>query len=208
MTEAAHGTSVLLFLDMVDGKFSKFAKDFGNFVLTAMPQRTFGGVESVYQHHLYVHFSSAESAPKNSKWQTMMEVTAGDGRSNIIIHDDKKGAILKLKRYEHKKKAGYREKEESLLSKGTNEALDHRDTRHYGAVMPEGVTTTCEYGISFLGPYCGVEARMLNRVHGEWVTQTEYSADDDENRRKVAYKSMGLERKTRDEEEYEGSANN
>jgi len=126
----------------------------------------------------------------------MMEVTAGDGRSNIIIHDEKRGAILELKCYEHKRKAGYREKEESLLSKGTNEALDHRDARHYQAVMPEGVTTICEYGISFLGPYCGVEACMLKRVNGEWVTQAEYSADDDEKRctGKVAYKRMGLER--------------
>jgi len=145
MTKLDDHGSVLLFIDMVNGSFSRFAKEFGNFLLTAVPQRIFGSTEFVYQDYLHAYFSSAASAMEGSNWNTMMEVTAGDGRSDIFTHDEEKGAILELKRYTtHKKKEGYREKEKSLLSKGTKEALDQCDTRIYRAKMPKGVTTICE----------------------------------------------------------------
>ena len=114
-----------------------------------------------------------------------MEQVAGDGRADIILHDDEKGGILELKRLPHPKKKGYRDQEESLLSEA---ALDQCDTRHYRAVMPEGVITIVEYGIAFLGPYCAVKARILDRQNEKWITwPTEYSVSADEKRRRDTY---------------------
>ena len=43
------------------------------------------------------------------------------------------------------------------------------------------VTTICEYGIVFLGPCYGVEAHILERVDGKWVTEgVGYTAEVDE----------------------------
>ena len=86
------------------------------------------------------------------------------------------------------KKKGYCDQEESLLSEATNEALNQCDTRHYRAGMPEGVITIVEYGIAFLGPYCAVEARMLDRQNGKWIMRpTKYSVSADEKRRRDTY---------------------
>jgi hypothetical protein len=82
---------------------------------------------------------------------------------------------------------GYRDREESLLSQATNGALGQCDTRLYRAGMPKGVITIVEYGIAFLGPYCAVEARMLERNDGKWMTRNKYSASTDEERRKFTY---------------------
>ena len=59
--------------------------------------------------------------------------------------------------------------------------------KRHRAGMPEGVITIVEYGIAFLGPYCAVEARMLERQNGKWITRTEYSVSTDEKRRRDTY---------------------
>src|SRR6266581_1399849 len=142
-----YGPSVSLFCHMVNGNFSEFSKAFGEFVLTSMPQRIFGSVERVYQDWVYAFFSGVVGSMGNQTWKIRMEVVAGDGRTDIILHDEKKGGILEFKRLPHPKKNGYRDHEESLLSKAMNNALDQCDTRHYRAGMPEGVITIVEYGI-------------------------------------------------------------
>jgi len=183
-----YGPSVSLFRDMVDGNFSEFSKAFGEFVLTSMPQRIFGSHESVYQDWVHAYFACVAGAMRDKKWTTRMEQVAGDGRADVILHDDEKGTILELKRLPHPKKKGYRDQEESLLSKATNEALDQCDMRHCRAVMPEGVITIVEYGIAFLGPYCAVKARILDRQNEKWITRpTEYSVSADEKRRRDTY---------------------
>jgi len=175
-----YGPSVSLFRDMVDGNFSEFSKAFGEFVLTSMPQRIFGSHEWVYQDGVHAYFSGVAGAMGDRKWTTRMEQVAGDRRVDIILHDDEKGGILELKRLPHPKKRGYRDQEASLLSEAANEALDQCDTRHYRAVMPEGVIAIVEYGIAFLGPYCAVKARILDRQNGKWITRpTKYSVSAD-----------------------------
>lgn len=182
------GPSVSLFCDMVDGNFSEFAKAFGELVITSMPQRIFGSKEHVYQDWIYAYFSGVAGAMGNKKWTTRMEVVAGDGRADVILYDEeKRGGILEFKRLPHPIKNGYGNNQESLLSKATNGALNQCDTRHYRAGMPKGVTKIVEYGIAFLGPYCAVEARMLEKKDGKWITQTAYSASTDEKRRKETY---------------------
>jgi hypothetical protein len=188
MTQDLYGSSVALFHTMVDGKFSEFAKTFGEFVLTMIPQRIFGSVETVYQEYLYAYFSSAADAIMvKPTWTTMMEIVAGDGRSDMIFYQNESGIIIEVKRLPHTKKEGYRDVGRVLLSHEPKKALQQCDTRHYRAIMPEGVTTICEYGLAFLGPYCGVEARIVERVGGKWVTGVEYTAEEDEERRKDIY---------------------
>jgi hypothetical protein len=101
------------------------------------------------------------------KWSIRMEVGAGDGRTDVILYNEKKGGILEFKRIAHPKKMGYRDREESLLSQATNGALGQCDTRLYRAGMPKGVITIVEYGIAFLGSYCAVEGRLLDRKDGK-----------------------------------------
>ena len=174
MTQAgfSYGPSVSLFYDMVDGNFPEFSKAFGEFFLTPMPQRIFGSQEWVYQDWVYAYISGIVGSMGNKTWTTRMEVVAGDGRTDIILHDEEKGGYSWVQTSSASQKKGYRDYEASLLSKATNGALDQRD---YYIV---------EYGIAFLGPYCAVEARMLERKDGKWTTQTKYSSSTDEKRRK------------------------
>ena len=183
-----YGPSISLFGDMVNGNFFEFSKAFGEFVLNSMPQRIFGSLEWVYQDWLHAYFSGVADAIVDKKWRIRMEQVAGDGRADIILHDDEEtGGILEFKRLAHPKKEGYRDHEESLLSEATNEALNQCDTRHYRAGMPEGVITIVEYGIAFLGPYCAVEARLLEKADGKWITRSTYSVSSDEKRRRDTY---------------------
>ena len=183
----SYGPSVSIFCDMINGNFFKFAKAFGEFVLSSMPKRVFGSREWVYQHWVHAYFTGVAGAMCDKNWISRIEQVAGDGRADIILYDDKRGGILELIRLPHPKKEGYRDHEKSLLSEATNGALDQCDTRHYRADMPEGVNTIVECGIAFLGPYCAVEGRLLERQNGKWITRTQYSVSADEDRRKDTY---------------------
>ncbi len=83
-----------------------------------MPQRIFGSQDWVYQDWVYAYFSGVGGA-MGKNWTTRMEVVAGDGPTDIILHDEEKGGILEFKRLPHLNKKGYRDHEESLLSKAT-----------------------------------------------------------------------------------------
>jgi len=93
-----------------------------------------------------------------------------------------------VKRLPHPDKKGYRHDIEGRqLSQETMEALKQCDTRNCRAIMPDGVVTICEYGLAFLGPYCGVEGRLIEKVGEQWVTKATYTAQEDEKRRKNTY---------------------
>ena len=189
MTEALSGPSVTLFHAMTIGDFNAFANLFGRFLLESVPQCIFGSLEAVYQEYLFAYFSSAaEAMTVKPKWNTVMEATAGAGRTDMSFWNEKTGTINEVKRIEYWEKAGYRDTHErKLLTKAAKEALDQCDTRHYRAILPDTVTTVCEYGLAFLGPYCGIEARRLERVGEKWVVKETYTAEEDEVRRKDAY---------------------
>ncbi len=54
--------------------------------------------------------------------------------------------------------------------------------------MPKEVTTICEYGIAFLGPYCAIEARLLEwDDEWGWIKKREHTTKDDESRRDKTY---------------------
>jgi hypothetical protein len=190
MTKALSGPSVNLFCAMTDGNFKEFANLFGLFLLESVPKRIFGSVETVYQDYLFAYFSSAAQASAvKPKWNTVMETAAGTGRTDMAYWNEKWGVINKVKRIEYPEKKGYRDAHErKLLTKAAKEALDQCDMRHYHAIMPDSVTTVCEYGFAFLGPYSGIEARLLERVGGKWITKERYTAEEDEVRRKDAYR--------------------
>jgi len=185
MTEDLSGLSVNLFRVMTDGNFKEFATHFGRFLLESVPRRIFGSVEMVYQDYLFAYFSSAAEARPEPQWNMVMETLAGTGRTDMAYWNEKRGTIIGVQRIEYTGKKGYRNAHE--LTKATKDALDQCDTRHYRAILPATATTVCEYAFAFLGPYCGIEARLVERVGTKWVIKEMYTAEEDEVRRKDAY---------------------
>jgi hypothetical protein len=98
----------------------------------------------------------------------------------MIFHQNSRGVIIEMKCHPHPAKKGYCDVEHELLSCVMKEALQQCDSRHYHAHMPKDVTTVCEYGLAFLGPYCGIKVHILQRADGKWVTGSEYTAAEDE----------------------------
>jgi len=116
MTPELSGFSANLFGLMTTGKFAGFAEAFGEFVLTQVPQRLFGGPEEVYQQYLYAYFQSASRAiDVTPGWTTMMEADAGVGRAGVVFYRNV-GVVGGVKHIEHPKK-GYRDTERLKLSR-------------------------------------------------------------------------------------------
>lgn len=115
-----------------------------------------------------------------------MEAGAGAGRADVVFYGNV-GVVVEFKRFEYPKKEGYRDTELLKLSDGTRQALEQCDMRHYCSVMPKHITTIYEYALAFLGPYCGVEARTLEKKNEVWLITSVYAADEDEVRRQRTY---------------------
>ena len=65
------------------------------------------------------------------------------------------------------------------------------ETSRYRTVVKDHVTELREFGLAFLGPYCAVVGRLLERDRGDnWNIQEVYSADKDEARRAEMYKAV------------------
>lgn len=57
--------------------------------------------------------------------------------------------------------------------------------------MRDHVTKLREYGLAFLGPYCAILERSLERKQGGvWLITDRYGAGKDEERRKLLYTSQ------------------
>lgn len=62
------------------------------------------------------------------------------------------------------------------------------ETSRYRTVAKDHVTELREFGLAFLGPYCAVVGRLLERDRGDnWKV---HSADKDEARRAEMYKAV------------------
>jgi hypothetical protein len=60
----------------------------------------------------------------------------------------------------------------------------------YCSSMKDHVTKLHEYGLAFLGPYCAVVGRLLERKQGgAWAITDTYGPTKDEERRKSLYTS-------------------
>jgi len=70
------------------------------------------------------------------------------------------------------------------------EALEQLEMKQYRASMRDRVTKLRECGLAFLGPYCAISGRSLERgPDGQWVIVNSYDADQDEKRRDSLYRS-------------------
>jgi hypothetical protein len=190
------------FHKMVSGGMSSFATQFGRLVWDTMPIQFLGRKDCVYQAYVSAYFTAAADAssdldPRNtSAWDVRIEEYGGIGRMDLILQrmGDGTGVI-----HEHKlvpftprdKKQGYSGSQCKRLTKEAEEALVQLETREYRASMKDHVTKLHEYGLAFLGPYCAVVGRSLERKQGGgWVVTGTYGSIEDEERRKLLYTSQ------------------
>ena len=77
------------------------------------------------------------------------------------------------------------------LTKMAAEGLQQLERKQYRASMRDHVTKLHEYSLGFLGPYCAILGRSLERKPGEqWVIVDSYDADEDEKGRDRLYRSQ------------------
>ena len=167
-----------------------------------MPIQFLGNRECVYQAYVCAYFTAAAEASASldrrnlTRWDVRVEEYGGIGRMDLILQrmGDNTGVI-----HEHKwepikpqdKKEGYSDSQRELLTKKAEEALVQLETRQYRASMEDHVMKLHEYGLAFLGPYCAVVGRSLERKPGgAWVITGTYDSIEDEKRRKKLYTSQ------------------
>ena len=107
--------------------------------------------------------------------------------------EDDTGVIQEHKREKltkKDKKEGYGDSQSKRLTKTVAEGLQQLETKQYRALLRDHVTKLHEYSLGFLGPYCAIAGRSLNREPGgQWVIVNSYDADQDEKRRVLLYRS-------------------
>jgi hypothetical protein len=188
-------SSRTLFHLAVQGSIDQFAKQFGSFLLDTMPAQFLGNREVVYQAYVSAFLTAtAQAISVTPKWDVDVE-HCGLGRLGLAIQrpTEKYGAIQEYQRIELTKKDkrdGYGDSQGRRLTKHTDDALKQIETRLYRARMLPTVTELCEYGIAFLGPYCAVTGRLLERKHGEgWMVKEIHTSKMDEKRRLECYRT-------------------
>jgi len=189
-----HRSSQALFSIAVNGPMATFAKQFGNFITDQLPARFLGSKEQVYQAFVCAWLTcTAHLVKVTPRWEVAVERDAGWGRLDLVIQQahHKNGVITKYKRIsltKKDKKYGYGDSQCRRLTKAADDALSQVETRFYRAHMWPHVTKVFEYGIAFLGPYCAVAGRLLERKLGEgWVITEMYDSKADEERRAEMY---------------------
>ena len=194
--------SISLFRKMVSGDISSFAAQFGKLVWDTMPIQFLGRKEAVYQAYVSAYFTAACDAStaldrrNKSAWDIRVEEYGGIGCMDLILQriGDDTGVLHEHNRVPLKdqdKKGGYGDSQRQRLTKKAEEALVQLETRQYRASMKDHVTKLHEYGLAFLGPYCAVVGRSLERKQeGPWKTKNTYGFVEDEERRKLLYTSQ------------------
>jgi hypothetical protein len=193
--------SVNLFRKMVSGDMSSFAAQFGKLIWDTMPNQFLGRKEYVYQAYVSAYFTAASDAStaldrRNTlAWDVRVEEYGGIGRMDLILQrmGDNTGVIHEHKREPFKqqdREEGYSASQRNRLTRKAEEALAQLETRQYRASMKDHVTKIHEYGLAFLGPYCAVVGRSLERRQGGWVTTVTYDSVEDEERRELLYTSQ------------------
>jgi hypothetical protein len=105
------------------------------------------------------------------------------GDNTGVIHEHKREPFTLQDKQE-----GYSSSQHQRLTKKAEEALVQLEARQYRASMRDHVTKLREYGLAFLGPYCAIVGRSLERKQGgTWVITDTYGAVEDEERRKLLY---------------------
>ncbi|KIM76794.1 hypothetical protein PILCRDRAFT_637453 [Piloderma croceum F 1598] len=144
-----------------------------------MPAQFLGDREVVYQMYVFTFFTStAQAMSVTQKWEVEAERYSRLGRLGLVIQRpmDKCGAIQEYKRIKLTKKDktdGYGDSQGRRLTKHADDALRQVKTRLYRARTLPHATKLRKYGIAFLGPYCAVTGRLLERKPGEgWVFVT------------------------------------
>ena len=177
------GRSIALFKSMVSEPMAGFAEEFGKLVLETVPGQFFGSKEVVYQAYVYAFFTAAaEAMDITPKWEVEVECFAGSGRLDLIAQHarDKHASIQKYKRLTYIKKEkgkGYGESQRIRLTRKAEKALTQIEDRRYRSSIRTHVLELREYGIAFLGPYCGIVGRLLSREPGkEWKVADNYTS--------------------------------
>lgn len=202
MTPETQTKSTNMFRAMVSGDLSSFATQFGRFVLETVPSEFLGSKENVYQAYVSAYLTSAgeesvasEHGPPedHTAWDIKVEYPGGAGRMDLILQrtGDETGVIQEFKRIRFLKRdreAGYGDSQRNRLTTKAEEALRQLETRHYRAAMKDHVKKVHEYGVAFLGPFCAIVGRSLERKQdGGWVITNTYDAVRDEERRTSLY---------------------
>jgi len=189
-----HTSGEALFSMAVHGPMATFAKRFGNFITDQMPARFLGSREQVYQAFVCAWFTcAAHSVKVTPHWEVCVERDAGWGRLDLVIQQahHENGVIKEYKRIsptKKDKKDGYGDSQCRRLTKEADNALNQVETRSYRNYVQPHVTKVFEYGIAFLGPYCAVAGRLLERKPGErWLITETYDSKADEERRSKMY---------------------
>jgi hypothetical protein len=194
--------SISLFREMVSGDMSSFAAKFGRLVWDTMPVQFLGRKEFVYQAYVCAFFTAAGDASialerrNKSAWEVRVKECARISRLDLILQrmGDDTGVLHEHKRepfMPQDKMEGYSHSQCKRLTKKAEEALMQLETKQYRASMRDHVTKLREYGLAFLGPYCAIVARSLERKQGgAWVITDTYGAVQDEERRKLLYTSQ------------------
>jgi hypothetical protein len=194
-------SSVSLFRVMASGNMSSFATRFRR-LLMDMPIHFLGRKECVHQAYVSAYFTAAGDAStaldrrNKSTWDVRVEDYGGTGRMDLILQrmGDDTGVL-----HEHKREPftprdqqeGYSDSQRNRLTAKAKEALVQLETRQYRALMKGHVTKIHEYGLAFLGPYCAVVGRSLERKQGgAWVITDTYDSIKDEENRKLLYTSQ------------------
>jgi hypothetical protein len=192
-------TSVDLFRKMVSGDMASFAGQFGRLIWDTMSIAFLGHKEFVYQAYVCAFFAAASDASTalepgfERAWDVRIEQCTGVGRLDLVLQrmGDDTGILHEHKREPftpQDKKEGYSDLQCKRLTKKAEEALVQLETRQYRASMRDHVTKLHEYGLAFLGPYCAIVGRSLERKQGGgWVITDTYESVKDEERRKLLY---------------------
>lgn len=179
---------------------ASFAAKFGTLVWETMPSQFLGGKEFVYQAYVCAYFTATSEAANTLKhkptWDVQVEQCAEIGRLDLILQrmGDDTGVLQEHKRMKlskKDKKEGYGDSQRKGLTKMAAKALTQLETKGYRALMRGHVMKLREYGLAFLGPYCAIVGRSLERERGgPWVVTATYDADEDEKRRDLLYCSQ------------------
>jgi hypothetical protein len=187
---------------MASGDMSSFAAQFSSLVWQTMPNQFLGCKEYVYQAYVSAYFTAAADASSTldrrnkTPWYVQIEECGGNGRMDLILQrmGDNTGVIHEHKRepfLPRDKTEGYGASQSQRLTKKAEEALVQLETKQYRASMKDHVTKLHEYGLAFLGPYCAVVGRSLERKQGgRWVITSTYDSFEDEKRRTELYTSQ------------------
>jgi hypothetical protein len=194
---------IQLFQTMVQGPMASFAEQFSKLVWEILPKEFLGSRENVYQSYVSGFMTAAAEAAaaadlsNRATWDIRVEANAGIGRLDLVLQraGDNTGVIHEHKRIKQtetdKKKKGYGSSQRTRLTRKTNEAMNQLNTRAYRAAMKNHVTQLREYGIAFLGRYCAIEGRLLERSQGgPWVVKESYTANSNETCRAQLYTTI------------------